>query len=62
MTDHQRFTALLDRLGLSYRDLGDRLGMKYTSIKNQLAPGKVLPRWAVGMLITQDLLNKKLDG
>lgn len=57
MTDHEKFKALLDKLGLSYKDLADKLGMKYTSVINQLAPAKKLPRWAKSMLIVSDSYN-----
>jgi len=57
MTDHQKFKALLTKLGLSYKDLADKLGMKYTSVTNQLAPAKDLPKWAKSMLIVSDSYN-----
>jgi transcriptional regulator with XRE-family HTH domain len=63
MTDHEKFKALLEKLGLSYRDLAELLRMKYDSVKNQLAPAKNLPKWAVSMLITFERLqgNPKKD-
>lgn len=59
MTDHEKFKALLDELGLSYKELAEAIGMKYDSVKNQLAPSKPLPKWALTMLITKERLNKK---
>lgn len=56
MTDHQKFKALLNELGLSRRDLAQKLGIKYTSLTNQLAPAKELPKWAKSMLITYERL------
>jgi hypothetical protein len=40
MTDHEKFKALLDSVGLTYASLADAIGMKYDSVKNQLAPAK----------------------
>ena len=51
MTDHEKFKALIDKLGLSRQELADMLGMKFTSVTNQLAPSKDLPKWAKSMLI-----------
>jgi hypothetical protein len=58
MTEHEKFKALLDEVGLSYRELAFLLGMEYTSVTNQLAPAKELPRWAKSMLIVSERLNK----
>lgn len=57
MSDHEKFRSLLESLGLSYKELADRLGLKYTSVTNQLAPAKELPKWAKSMLIVSDAYN-----
>lgn len=59
MKDHQKFKALLDELGLSYRELAEEIGMKYTSVTNQLAPAKELPKWAKTMLVVWDRWEKR---
>jgi len=55
MTDHEKFKALLDKLGLTYASLAEKLGMQYDSVKNQLAPAKELPKWAKSMLLVTNL-------
>lgn len=57
MTDHEKFKALLDRLGISYRSLAELIGMSYESVKNQCAPAKELPKWAKSMLIVLEKLG-----
>lgn len=59
MTDHQKFEALLNELGLSRRELAQELDIKYTSITNQLAPAKDLPKWAKSMLLVQERRERK---
>jgi hypothetical protein len=59
MTDHEKFKAMLDLVGLTYASLAEAIGMKYHSVKNQLAPAKSLPKWAVSMLLVYDKLQKK---
>lgn len=61
MTDHQKFKALLDELGLSYRQLAEEIGMKYTSVTNQLAPAKELPKWAKSMLVVWERWEKRKE-
>lgn len=58
MTNHDKFKALLDKLGLSYKELATMLDMSHGSVKNQLGKNKELPRWAKAMLIV-DILNDK---
>lgn len=58
MTDHEKFKALLDSVGLDYRSLADELGFQYSSVKNQLAPAKDLPRWAKSMLVLAERWEK----
>jgi hypothetical protein len=58
MTDHEKFKALLDSVGLTYASLADAIGMKYDSVKNQLAPAKDFPRWAKSMLVLAEGLEK----
>jgi hypothetical protein len=63
MTEHEKFKALTNRLGLSYQDIADKLDLKYDSVKNQLAPAKPLPRWAKAMIVVEEnylafLLNR----
>jgi hypothetical protein len=57
MTDHEKFKALLNLVGLNYISLAKAIGMKYNSVKNQLAPSKELPKWAKSMLIVYDKLK-----
>lgn len=54
MNDHEKFKALLDKVGLTYASLADSIGMKYNSVKNQLAPAKSLPKWAISMLVLSE--------
>lgn len=56
MNDHQKFEALLDEIGLSRVELAKELDMSYTSVTNQLAPAKKLPRWAKAMLCVYEKL------
>jgi len=56
MTDHEKFKALLDSVGLNYAGLAKELGFTYDSTKSMLAPAKELPKWALSML----LLAKKI--
>lgn len=58
MTDHEKFKALLDSVGLTYASLADAIGMKYDSVKNRLAPAKSLPKWAISMLILSERWEK----
>jgi len=63
MSDHKKFEALLNEVGLSREELADLIDLKYTSVTNQLAPAKDLPRWAKAMLIVQERWqNKKRPG
>ncbi len=58
MTDHEKFKALLDKVGLTYHSLAEALGFQYSSVKNQLAPAKELPRWAKSMLVLAERWEK----
>lgn len=58
MTDHEKFKALLQELGLSYQDLSELMGFTYDSTKSLLAPAKELPKWAKSMLIVYKILKK----
>ena len=64
MDNHQKFKALLDELGLSREDFAELMDMKFTSMTNQLAPAKDLPKWAKSVLIVHERLeeNKKGEG
>jgi len=44
------FDKMLKALDLDYKKLSVILGMKYTSVTNQCAPAKELPKWAKTML------------
>ena len=59
MSDHKKFEALLNEVGLSREELADLIDLKYTSVTNQLAPAKDLPRWAKAMLIVQERWQNK---
>ena len=61
MTDHQKFEALLDEIGLSRIELAKELDMSYTSVTNQLAPAKKLPRWAIAMLCVHERWEKRKE-
>jgi hypothetical protein len=60
---HIKFKNLMADLDMNYRDIADLLGMKYSSVKNQLAPAKELPKWAVSMLFVSEVskLSKKVN-
>ena len=57
MTDHQKFKALLDEVGLTREEFAESMDMKFTSVTNQLAPAKELPKWAKSALIIVDKLK-----
>ena len=59
MSDHEKFKALLDELGLSREDFAELMDMKFTSMTNQLAPAKDLPKWAKSVLIVHERLEEK---
>jgi len=59
MTDHQKFKALLDEVGLTREDFSELMGMKFTSMTNQLAPAKEFPKWAKSALIIVDRIKAK---
>ena len=59
MTDHQKFKALLHQAGLSREDFANEMGIKFTSMTNQLAPAKDLPKWAKSVLIVHERLEEK---
>ena len=59
MNDHQKFKALLDEAGLSREDFAELMDMKFTSMTNQLAPAKDLPKWAKSVLIVHERLEEK---
>ena len=59
MDNHQKFKALLDELGLSREDFAELMDMKFTSMTNQLAPAKHLPKWAKSVLIFHERLEEK---
>lgn len=58
MTDHEKFKALLDSVGLTYADLAKELGFTYDSTKSMLAPAKSLPKWAISMLVLSERWKK----
>lgn len=57
MTDHEKFKALLDSVGLTYKDLAIEMGLTYDSLKSMVAPGKKLPKWAKSMLLISEKLK-----
>ena len=59
MTDHQKFKALLDEAGLSREDFANEMGIKFTSMTNQLAPAKDLPKWAKSVIIFHERWEEK---
>jgi hypothetical protein len=59
MTDHEKFESLLHEAGISREQLAKELGMAYTSVTNQLAPSKKLPRWAKIVLFFESKKDKK---
>ena len=58
-TKRETFKKIQKEFNLSYKDIAEMLGMKYESVKNQLAPSKKLPKWAVSMVFVYDQLNSK---
>ena len=59
MDNHQKFKALLDELELSREDFAELMDMKFTSMTNQLAPSKHLPKWAKSVLIFHERWEEK---
>ena len=59
MTDHLKFKVLLDEAGLSREDFAELMDMKFTSMTNQLAPSKHLPKWAKSVLIFHERWEEK---
>ena len=59
MDNHQKFKALLDELGLSREDFAELMDMKFTSMTNQLAPAKDLPKWAKSVIIFHERWEEK---
>lgn len=58
MTDHEKFKALLESVGLNYHSFAEEMGFTYDSTKSMLAPSKPLPRWAKSMLILSERWKK----
>ena len=58
MDNHQKFKDLLDEAGLSREDFANEIGIKFTSMTNQLAPAKDLPKWAKSVLIVHERLEE----
>lgn len=54
----KEFNELLKELGISRKDLAKVLGMEYTSVTNQLAKSKPMPKWAKSMLLTYKKLKE----
>lgn len=61
MTDHQKFKSLLDELGISREEFAELMDMKFTSVTNQLAPAKELPKWAKSVLIFHERWEKRKE-
>jgi len=59
MTDHLKFKALLHQAGLSREDFAELMDMKFTSMTNQLAPAKDLPKWAKSVIIFHERWEEK---
>ena len=59
MNDHQKFKDLLDEVGLSRKNFAKLMDMKFTSMTNQLAPAKDLPKWAKSVLIFHERWEEK---
>lgn len=60
--EHEEFKALLEEAGLTREEFANELGMKFSSITNQLAPSKELPKWAKSVLIiVRKLEIKKVE-
>ena len=57
-TKRETFKQIQKELNLSYKDIAEMLGMKYESVKNQLAPAKKLPKWAVSMVFVYNNQKK----
>ena len=48
--ERAEFKKLQKEFGLNNKAIALALGLKYESVKNQLAPSKKLPKWAVSMV------------
>lgn len=60
--EHKEFKALLEEAGLTREEFANELGMKFSSMTNQLAPSKELPKWAKSVLIiVRKLEIKKVE-
>ena len=59
--EHEEFKALLDKAKLSREEFSELMGMKFTSVTNQLAPSKELPKWAKSVLIIVRKLENNKD-
>ena len=59
MDNHLKFKALLNEAELSREDFANEMGIKFTSMTNQLAPAKDLPKWAKSVLIVHERLEEK---
>jgi hypothetical protein len=55
--EKRKFDIMLKDLGMNYRQLAEILGLEYTSVVNQCAPAKKLPKWAISMLHVWELYN-----
>lgn len=61
MNEHQKFKSLLDEAGISREEFADLMDMKFTSVTNQLAPAKELPKWAKSVLIFHERWEKRKE-
>lgn len=52
------FNELLKNLGISRQELSKQLEMEYSSVSNQLAKSKPLPKWAKSMLLAARKLKE----
>lgn len=52
------FNKLLKDIGGSRKELAKELGIEYTSVTNQLAKSKPIPKWAKSMLYMQKKLKE----
>lgn len=57
---HQDWKEFKKEFSLSNKDIGEIIGMAETSIENQCAPAKTLPKWAKAFIYSWKKTNELL--
>ena len=55
----KEFNDILKEIGSDRKQLAKEIGMQYTSLTNQLAKSKPLPKWAKSMVYLYKALKKQ---